>query len=56
MQLVHLGIIYKQIAAVPPYSCPGNPARTIGGGAEPNQFYMGLAGVMFWCMVVLLLV
>ena len=38
-------------AAVPPDSCPRAPARTLGGGAEPNQFSLGLAGVgflVFW--------
>ena len=35
-------------AAVPPHSYPEAPARTLDGGAEPNPFYMVLAGVGFW--------
>ena len=32
---------------MPPDSCPGSSAKALGKGAEPNWFYMGLAGVDF---------
>ena len=44
-----MGTTGKRIkeAAVPPDSCPTAPASTLGGGAEPNWFSLGLVGVGF---------